>query len=315
MKGLLVSVLLLLSGGVRGQASVVEYIHTDALGSIVAVTNAQGQVIERREYAPYGHQLTPAVQNGPGYTGHVQDAATGLVYMQQRYYDPAIGRFLSVDPVGPLSNPINHFGRYHYANNNPYKYTDPDGRQAADRFSDAFAKNPQEFSGPEHTIPAVVVTAVMASPAIPLLLAAPDPSDAALAAAGARAISGARGAAETARASGASGGATSAVVTSSGRVFTGASTNAGGPGGATNSVVQGALDAVPAASRAPFHGCCGEINALSNAANAGQNLNGAIVATVRAVGAGADKVMKACPSCRAVAEKLGVRVVEPAAKR
>lgn len=128
MKGLLVSVLLLLSGGVRGQASVVEYIHTDALGSIVAVTNAQGQVIERREYAPYGHQLTPAVQNGPGYTGHVQDAATGLVYMQQRYYDPAIGRFLSVDPVGPLEDPLKHFGRYHYVSNNPYKYIDPDGR-------------------------------------------------------------------------------------------------------------------------------------------------------------------------------------------
>jgi RHS repeat-associated protein len=48
----------------------------------------------------------------------------------QRYYDPSIGRFLSVDPVGPLSNPINHFGRYHYANNNPYKYTDPDGLSA-----------------------------------------------------------------------------------------------------------------------------------------------------------------------------------------
>ena len=48
--------------------------------------------------------------------------------MRQRYYDPAIGRFLSVDPVGPLQNPINHFGRYHYAYNNPYKFTDPDGR-------------------------------------------------------------------------------------------------------------------------------------------------------------------------------------------
>uniref|UniRef100_UPI0037C6041E RHS repeat-associated core domain-containing protein n=1 Tax=Silanimonas sp. TaxID=1929290 RepID=UPI0037C6041E len=46
----------------------------------------------------------------------------------QRYYDPAIGRFLSVDPVGPLDNPINHFGRYHYANNNPYSFVDPDGR-------------------------------------------------------------------------------------------------------------------------------------------------------------------------------------------
>jgi hypothetical protein len=40
-----------------------------------------------------------------------------------------IGRFLSVDPVGPLSDPVRHFGRYHYANNNPYRFTDPDGRE------------------------------------------------------------------------------------------------------------------------------------------------------------------------------------------
>ena len=40
------------------------------------------------------------MEDGPGYTGHVTDAATGLVYMQQRYYDPMIGqRLLSVDPV------------------------------------------------------------------------------------------------------------------------------------------------------------------------------------------------------------------------
>jgi RHS repeat-associated protein len=60
----------------------------------------------------------------------MEDPGTGLVYMQQRYYDPAIARFLSVDPVGPLADPTNHFGRYHYANNNPYKYRDPDGRFA-----------------------------------------------------------------------------------------------------------------------------------------------------------------------------------------
>lgn len=54
------------------------------------------------------------------------------VSMVQRFYDPALGRFLSVDPVGPLENPINHFGRYHYANNNPYRYTDPDGRYACE---------------------------------------------------------------------------------------------------------------------------------------------------------------------------------------
>lgn len=110
-------------------AATVEYIHTDALGSPVAVTNSAGQVIERREYEPYGRQLVPAtLTNGPGYTGHVTDAVTGLTYMQQRYYDPIIGRFLSTDPVG--ANTGMGFNRYGYANNNPYRFTDPDGRRA-----------------------------------------------------------------------------------------------------------------------------------------------------------------------------------------
>jgi pyocin large subunit-like protein len=53
--------------------------------------------------------------------------------MQQRYYDPVIGRFYSNDPVDFMGhmqrgNPTMGFNRYAYANNNPYKYTDPDGR-------------------------------------------------------------------------------------------------------------------------------------------------------------------------------------------
>jgi soluble lytic murein transglycosylase-like protein len=47
--------------------------------------------------------------------------------MQQRYYDPATLRFISTDPVS--ADPLN-FNRYWYANNNPYTYVDPDGRQA-----------------------------------------------------------------------------------------------------------------------------------------------------------------------------------------
>jgi RHS repeat-associated protein len=58
----------------------------------------------------------------------VQDAATGLTYMQQRYYDPLIGRFLSVDPVTALDDPVGYFNRYVYASNNPYRFRDPDGR-------------------------------------------------------------------------------------------------------------------------------------------------------------------------------------------
>ena len=110
-------------------ASTVEYIHTDLLGNIAVVTDATANVTERREYEPYGAQLTPMLQDGPGYTGHLQDAATGLVYMQQRYYDPMIGVFLSVDPVTAYSSPVTQFHRYRYANNNPYKFVDPDGEK------------------------------------------------------------------------------------------------------------------------------------------------------------------------------------------
>lgn len=111
------------------QAASVRYVHTDALGSVVAKTDENRVVLERREYEPYGRQLVPSnVQDGPGYTGHVQDAATQLTYMQQRYYDPGIGMFLSVDPVTAYSNRVGLFHRYRYANNNPYKFTDPDGR-------------------------------------------------------------------------------------------------------------------------------------------------------------------------------------------
>ena len=56
------------------------------------------------------------------------DAASGLTYMQQRYYDPQIGRFLSVDPVAAYSKKGILFNRYWYANDNPYRFTDPDGR-------------------------------------------------------------------------------------------------------------------------------------------------------------------------------------------
>jgi RHS repeat-associated protein len=61
-----------------------------------------------------------------GYTGHQWDNDTGLNYMQARYYDPLLARFMSNDPVG-FSNTHN-FNRYVYAANNPYKYTDPDDR-------------------------------------------------------------------------------------------------------------------------------------------------------------------------------------------
>jgi RHS repeat-associated protein len=61
-------------------------------------------------------------------TGQLYLQKIGVNYMQARYYDPVIGRFYSNDPVG-FKN-VHNFNRYAYARNNPYKYIDPDGRDA-----------------------------------------------------------------------------------------------------------------------------------------------------------------------------------------
>ena len=129
MKRLALSLIGLLLATAASAQEVVYY-HTDALGSPVAITYATGAVIERSEYEPYGELLNRPLADGPGYTGHVSDQETGLSYMQQRYYDPSLGEFLSVDPVTPQGTPLLAFNRYRYANGNPYRFTDPDGRLA-----------------------------------------------------------------------------------------------------------------------------------------------------------------------------------------
>jgi RHS repeat-associated protein len=114
---------------VGGGAVTIKYQHTDALGSPIAVTNSLGQLLETTEYEPYGAQGNRPMVDGVGYTGHAQDSASGLVYMQQRYFDPVVGRFMSVDPLGPDDSSSVGFNRYAYAANNPYRFTDPDGRE------------------------------------------------------------------------------------------------------------------------------------------------------------------------------------------
>jgi RHS repeat-associated protein len=64
---------------------------------------------------------------GMGYTGHLVDEDTDLIYMQARYYDPSMGRFMSVDPLAPSPGRLWALNRYTYANNNGYRYTDPTG--------------------------------------------------------------------------------------------------------------------------------------------------------------------------------------------
>ncbi|PTN55677.1 RHS repeat-associated core domain-containing protein [Stenotrophomonas panacihumi] len=114
--------------GASAQMTTVEYIHTDALGSPTVATNASGVVVERQAYEPYGAPISHGPTDGPGFAGHVEDSATGLTYMQQRYYDPMVGRFLSNDPVTVDATNGWNLNRFGYGANNPYKFKDPDGR-------------------------------------------------------------------------------------------------------------------------------------------------------------------------------------------
>jgi RHS repeat-associated protein len=155
-------------------AQTVEYIHTDALGTPVAVTNAAGAVIERSEYEPYGALLNRPITDGPGFTGHVQDAATGLTYMQQRYYDPTLGIFTSVDPVAARPTGDN-FCRYCYARNNPYRFTDPDGRETGAAFRAIYiADSGQSHQSQEMGESAQVVVDVAVAVAIDVAVGGPS---------------------------------------------------------------------------------------------------------------------------------------------
>ncbi|MCL1145356.1 hypothetical protein L2747_04905 [Shewanella marinintestina] len=108
-------------------AQTIRYQHTDMLGTPVMETDEAGNVISRSVYEPFGKRLG-GEKAGIGYTGHLQDPDLGLTYMQARYYDPLIGRFYSNDPLS--FRDVHSFNRYAYANNNPYKYTDPTGEAA-----------------------------------------------------------------------------------------------------------------------------------------------------------------------------------------
>ncbi|MDP3512113.1 MAG: RHS repeat-associated core domain-containing protein, partial [Sulfuritalea sp.] len=119
------------------------YLHRDHLGSVTAVTDAAGNVIETMAYEPFGKRRVAAGQSTEGaddpgntlrpvttvrgFTNHEHVDELGIVHMNGRIYDPAIGRFLSADSILPAPYDLQSYNRYSYVHNNPLVYTDPDG--------------------------------------------------------------------------------------------------------------------------------------------------------------------------------------------
>nr|WP_314896661.1 RHS repeat-associated core domain-containing protein [uncultured Flavobacterium sp.] len=122
------------------------YLHRDYQGSILAITNEAGAVVEKRLFDPWGSIIK--VQDGAGnvlngltildrgYTGHEHLQSVGLIHMNGRLYDPKLHRFLQPDNY--VQEPFNtqNYNRYGYCWNNPLKYIDPSGEFT---WSDLFA--------------------------------------------------------------------------------------------------------------------------------------------------------------------------------
>ncbi|HHH43046.1 MAG TPA: hypothetical protein ENK49_02825, partial [Gammaproteobacteria bacterium] len=111
----------------------VTYYHNDPLGSPLAATDEYGNGLWSERYRPFGDRVVKDAKAGDNrmwYTGKPQDTATGLSYYGARYYDPVVGRFMAIDPIGFQDGNLHSFNRYAYANNNPYRFVDPDGRSA-----------------------------------------------------------------------------------------------------------------------------------------------------------------------------------------
>ncbi|MDQ7015499.1 MAG: RHS repeat-associated core domain-containing protein [Gammaproteobacteria bacterium] len=107
------------------------------MGSVTAISNNVGRVLERYDYRAFGQRYRVATQSplNPigelftrrGYTGHEEIEEMGLIHMNGRVYDPKLARFLSADPHVQLPDSTQGFNRYAYVQNNPIKYTDPSG--------------------------------------------------------------------------------------------------------------------------------------------------------------------------------------------
>jgi RHS repeat-associated protein len=112
------------------------WFHHDQLGSTRLLTNKHGAVAQRYDYQPFGERAAPLAAinsaNDIGFAGQRTDEATGLIYMNARYYDPQLARFTSADSVVPDGFNSQALNRYSYVYNSPASYTDPTGHQPED---------------------------------------------------------------------------------------------------------------------------------------------------------------------------------------
>ena len=111
-----------------------QFYQADGVGSTADVTDGTDTLKASYTYDPWGKLLNPIDALGTKdkfkFTGEALDPQTGLYYLRARYYDPAVGEFISPDKrIGNYKDPTT-LNRYEYARNNPMGFVDPSGFSA-----------------------------------------------------------------------------------------------------------------------------------------------------------------------------------------
>jgi RHS repeat-associated protein len=120
---------------VASTAGIYQYLK-DQVGTVVDITDGGGNEVQHNIFSAFGLPLSiknasgmdvtanPPVATNTTFTGREYDSESGLYYYRARYYDPALGRFISKDPLGLASRAANS---YIYALNSPIQLSDPLG--------------------------------------------------------------------------------------------------------------------------------------------------------------------------------------------
>ena len=110
------------------------YYITNLQGDVMHIVNASGTVVASYDYDPYGKVISAAGTlaniNPLRYRGYVYDRETGFYYLQSRYYDPTVGRFINADSFMSTGVGILEHGMFTYCCGNPITYSDVQGSRA-----------------------------------------------------------------------------------------------------------------------------------------------------------------------------------------
>ena len=106
-------------------------------GDVVRILNASGAEVVSYAYDAWGKVLsvsgslssTVGAANPFRYRGYYYDTETGWYYLNTRYYDPNVGRFLSPDTILGANGGLLGYNLYAYCNNNPVMFADPSGQE------------------------------------------------------------------------------------------------------------------------------------------------------------------------------------------